>query len=184
MSTNSPYERERLERADLPGTAEAGAGRGVAYDPVTHTARTTNPDDGPDARDRSLASLLKELRDEGTTLMRQEMALAKTEMSEKIAKAARNAASIAIGGVVILLGGLILLLGLTVALYFGLVALGMSHTWAGLVSFLGVGLLLAGVGYGMVQKGISTLKRESLVPEKTVQSLTEDKQWLSNQTTR
>ena len=41
---------------------------------------------------------------------------------------------------------------------------------------------MALIGYGLLQGGLSAIKRRSLVPEKTVQSLKEDKQWLTNQT--
>jgi len=175
---NQPYD---LNRADPRGSA---AGRAEAYD--ADATGATNPDLVPDARgdarDRSLGSLLKELRDESTTLMRQEVALAKTEMAEKAGTYARNAASVAVGAAVLYAGVWILLLGLTCALYFILVRLGLSNLWSGVLAFAIVGGGLALVGYVLMQKGISTLKNESPVPEKTIQSLKEDKQWLTNQT--
>jgi len=143
-----------------------------------------NPDmapDGSDSRDRSIGSLIKELRDESTTLIRQEIALAKTEMSEKASKVGRDAASIGVGGAVLYAGVLVLLTGITIVLYFALDRI-MPNFWAGVLAFLLVGGITAGVGYGMIQKGLKSLKHQSLVPEKTVESLKEDKQWLSNQT--
>jgi hypothetical protein len=47
-----------------------------------------------------------------------------------------------------------------------------------------VGLVVAGVGYALVQKAKSTLSRESLAPEKTIQSLKEDKQWTQEKFSR
>jgi hypothetical protein len=41
-----------------------------------------------------------------------------------------------------------------------------------------VGGILAAVGYSLVKKALETLKRESLTPEKTTQSLQENKAWL------
>ena len=161
---------------DRAGTYEPSAFQGT--DPNAAAA-----DDRSRARDNSLAALLKELRDEGLTLARQEIALAKTEMSEKASKAAKNAVAIAVGGAVAYLGAIILLMGVTVIVYFLLDRLGVPNWLAGLLSFLIVGGGTALVGYLMIQKGLAALKNESMVPEKTVESLKEDKQWLTNQTT-
>lgn len=171
---------ERTDRADFRVGTTGQTGR---HEP---DAVRGNPDLGPDGidpRDRSIGSLVKELRDESTTLIRQEIALAKTEMSEKASKAGRNIASIGVGAAVLYAGVLVLLFGLTIVLYFFLKnVVKLEDTWAGILAFLLVGGITALIGYGLIQKGLSALKRESLVPEKTVQSLKEDKQWLSNQT--
>ncbi|HEX8340513.1 MAG TPA: phage holin family protein [Tepidisphaeraceae bacterium] len=137
----------------------------------------------PAGRERSIGELLKELRDESGVLLRQEVALAKTELSEKAAKAGRNAAYIAAGGAVAYIGVVFLLLAVTVILYLILKALG-AETHGMWIAPLIVGLVVAGVGYVLIQKGISTFKNESLVPEKTAQSLKEDKQWLQDKATQ
>ena len=133
---------------------------------------------GRDGRDdRSIGDLIKELRDETTSLMRQELALAKTEMSEKAAKAGRNAAFATAGAVMIYLGALFGLLAASVGLALLLGALGLEwHAWW--LAPLIVGVVVGLVGCAVTAKGVRTLKRQSLVPEKTVQSLQEDKQWL------
>lgn len=161
---------------DRAGTYEPSAFQGTDPDAAAADDRSRA------ARDHSLGTLLKELRDEGLTLARQEIALAKTEMSEKASKAAKNAAAIAVGGAVAYLGAIVLLLGVTVIVYFALDRMGVPNWLAGLLSFLIVGGGTALVGYLMLQKGLSALKNESMVPEKTVESLKEDKQWLTNQT--
>jgi hypothetical protein len=175
MDNSRAYERERLD-ARGPGDPVAAPGEAGVY------RERIGPDDAPDARDRSIGSLLKELRDETTTLFRQEIALAKTEMSEKASKAGRNAASIGAGAAVLMAGTLVLLFGVAALLYWGLVAMGLSHYIAGWLAPLIVGGVTALIGYGLIQKGVSTLKRMSPVPEKTVESIKEDKQWLQNQT--
>jgi hypothetical protein len=58
---------------------------------------------------RSMVELLKELRDETVTLMRQEVALAKVELSEKAVRYGRNIAYLAIGGLILYAGLLFLL---------------------------------------------------------------------------
>ena len=131
--------------------------------------------DGRD--DRSIGDLIKELRDETTALMRQELALAKTEMSEKAARAGRNAAYATAGAVMIYLGALFGLLAASVGLALLLEAWGMEwHAWW--LAPLIVGVVVGLIGCAVTAKGVRTLKRQSLVPEKTVQSLQEDKQWL------
>lgn len=175
MDSNRAYERDRLD-VRSPGDPVVAPGEAGTY------RERVGPDDRVEPRDRSIASLLKELRDETTTLFRQEIALAKTEMSEKASTAGKNAASIGAGAAVLMAGALVLLLGVAALLYWGLAAMGMSHYVAGWLAPLIVGVVTALIGYGMIQKGVSTLKRMSPVPEKTVESIKEDKQWLQNQT--
>ncbi len=45
-----------------------------------------------------------------------------------------------------------------------------------------VGLVVAGVGYVLVQKGLTNLKRTDLAPRQTVETLKEDVQWAKEQT--
>jgi hypothetical protein len=161
-------ERER----DLEGMRPVNAGR-----PVGEPAAMTDGGAGP--RDRSIADLLKELRDESSALLRQEVALAKTEMAEKAAEYGKNTASIAVGGAVAYSGVLLLLAGLTVALALILDAVGMDeHAWW--IAPLIVGGIVAAIGYAMINKGTAAIKQQSPVPQKTVQSLQEDKQWLKD----
>ena len=186
--THEPYERDRAEsagEADVrPGTT-GPAGYEFSYE--ADAPRAGDPDaGGPNGRtvprDRSLPSLLKELSNESATLVRQEVALAKAELSEKAAVAGRNAAAVAVGAAVATAGAMLLLFGLAFTLYFALwKGPGLSPWLAGILAFPVLGAVIALVGYGMIRKGINTLKHTSPVPEKTVQTLKEDKQWLANQ---
>lgn len=127
--------------------------------------------------ERSLGQLLKDLTSEMTLLLRQEVDLAKTEMSEKVSRVGTNLAAVGVGGAVALLGAM----ALTAALILGLVSLFdnfMSPEVAVWVAPLLVGAVLAGIGYSMIAKAMATLKRESLTPQKTTQSLQENKEWL------
>ena len=127
---------------------------------------------------RSLTELVKELRDEGTLLLRQEVALAKTEMSEKVDRIVPNLASMATGGGMILCGAFILLLAAVVGVYVFLTFVEVPNRHAGWIAPLVVGGIVAGIGYAMVQGAISKLKREPLAPERTIESLREDKEWV------
>ena len=90
----------------------------------------------------------------------------------------RNAGYLVVGGLVAYLGVIALLMAGVVGLYVGLVAAGLSHATSGWLSPLIIGAVVALVGYAFVQKAISTLKRESLVPERTMESIQQDKEWV------
>src|SRR3954465_1904110 len=101
----------------------------------------------PPSSDNSLASLIRELRDESTTLLRQEVALAKTEMTEKATVLGRNATYLAVGGLVAYAGLVFILLSLTELLSVALVKVGLSTTVASWLAPGIIGLAIAGVGY-------------------------------------
>lgn len=162
------------ERTIEPVSTEFRASERIEVDRVGTTGRS-------DAR--SLSDLIKNLRDETTLLVRQEFELAKTEMGEKAAKAGRNAGYIGAGSVLAHAGAIVLLLGLSALLYYGLVEMGMAHMIAGWLAPLIVGAVVALIGYVLIQKGVSTLKHESFIPNKTVDSLKENQQWLSHKAT-
>lgn len=129
--------------------------------------------------ERSIGQLLKELRDETTTLLRQEVDLAKTEMSEKASRFGKNVGALAAGGAVLFLGALALL----AAVIYGLTSLLDQFMSVGVAIWLApllVGAVLAGVGYSLTKKALETLRQESLAPQKTTQSLQENKEWLKS----
>jgi Putative Actinobacterial Holin-X, holin superfamily III len=128
---------------------------------------------------RSLGQILKELSSETSTLLRQEVDLAKTEMSEKASRVGSNLGSVAVGGAVAFLGALALL----TAIVAGMVSLFdqfMDLEVAVWLAPLLVGIVLAAVGYGLIKKALETLKRESLTPRRTTESLQENKEWLKS----
>jgi hypothetical protein len=134
-------------------------------------------DPGMDGDPRSVVQLVKELRDEMSDLVRQEVILAKTEMSEKVSRVLRNVAYLAVGGAILHASFIILLIAGSAGAYVGLVAADMSHFTAGWLGPLLVGLIVVIIGYAFLQKAISTLKNESLIPEETVASLKRTKNW-------
>lgn len=128
--------------------------------------------------DRSLGQILRDLREETTQLLRQEVDLAKTEMSEKMSRLGSNMGSVATGGAVLFAGALTLLAALTL----GLIAMFsqfMDRDVAMWLAPLLVGGILAGIGYGMVKKALQALKQEGIAPKRTTQSLKENKEWLT-----
>ncbi|CCF83879.1 phage holin family protein [Nitrolancea hollandica] len=122
--------------------------------------------------ERSVGELLSELTREVSTLFRQEVALAKTEMSQKASKAGKDVGYLAAGGAIAYAGFLVILAGVVLAL--GLVL----PWWA---SALIVGVVVALIGYLLFHKGQTALKKVDLTPQETVETLKEDKQWLKEQ---
>lgn len=151
---------------------------------MNHTTDVETYDESTVTSDRtSVTTLLKELRDEGTVLFRQEIQLAKQEMSEKVARMGRNVGYLVAGGLMAYAGVVVVLLAISVLVYAGLVAIGLSHMIAGWLAPLVVGGIVMLIGFGMVKKAQSTLSDEAPMPERTVQSLNEDKQWAQEKVT-
>jgi len=117
--------------------------------------------------DRSLGELFAELTREITTLVRQEAALARTEMSQKAARVGKDLGFLAAGGAIAYAG----LLALIAAVIILLAQLGMPW-WA---SALLVGAVVAAIGAMLVSKGLAALKQEDLVPRQSIAALTEER---------
>ncbi len=124
--------------------------------------------------ERSLGELFQELSQDTSTLIRHEIALARVEMTDRVSALARDAALIAAGGVL----GHAALLAAAAALIMGLVQLGLQ----GWLSALIVAAILAVAGGVMAASGRAALKRRTLTPVETLDSIKETAQWLKNQT--
>jgi uncharacterized membrane protein YqjE len=123
--------------------------------------------------DRSLGELFAELAQETSTLVRQEVNLAKVEMSEKASRAGRHIGILAAGGA-LAYAGLLAILAAVIVLLNNIMPL-----W---VSALLVGLVVAVVGYLLVRRALDALKREDFAPRQTIETLKEDQQWAKDQT--
>ena len=64
----------------------------------------------------NIVYLVKKLRDDTTTLVRDEISLAKTEINEKIASTSRNVGYLAAGALVAYAAGILLLQGISLLL--------------------------------------------------------------------
>jgi hypothetical protein len=131
----------------------------------------------PDLRqqERSIGELFGQLSQDMTLLVRQEIQLARTEMSDKLSHFTTNLISVAAGGFVAYLGGLALVAAIILALR-DLANISLA------VSALIVGAILGIVGYVMLQRGLKELKRVDLAPRRTVETLKDDVQWAKEQT--
>ena len=118
-------------------------------------------------QERSIGELFGQLTQDLSLLVRQETQLAKTEIQEKISRASRDLVALAAGGIVALIGGF----ALAAAIILLLVDPVGLEPW---VAALLVGVLLAGGGYAMLQKGLRDLKTMDPAPRRTVESVKED----------
>lgn len=151
----------------------------MATESAHRAERETSPDGRPAAADhRSVNDMIKEVRNQITALLRDEVALAKSEISEKTMRVARNGGYLAAGALVAFAGVIVLLMALSAGLYVGLVAAGLSNATSGWLAPLIVGVVVVAIGYGLVQKAISTFRHESMVPERTADSVRENAQWM------
>jgi xanthine/uracil permease len=131
---------------------------------------------------RSAGDLAKELTQEASLLIRQEIQLAKLEMTEKLSRMGRNI-GIAIGGGLVAYAGFLALVQAAVnGLGTGIWRVDNSWLWLAVwLSPLVIGLLVVGIGYAMLRGAMSNLKKQNIVPEKTMETMRENKQWLENQ---
>jgi hypothetical protein len=125
------------------------------------------------SEDRSLGDLFGDLTRDMGTLVRQEVELAKTEMTQKASEAGKNIGSMVAGGAVAYAGFLAILAGLII----GIASLGVPRWLSALI----VGLVVTGVGYFLIQKGREALKQGNLAPKKTIETLKDDAEWAKEQ---
>ena len=123
--------------------------------------------------DRSLGELFSELSRQTSTLVRNEVELAKTEMTEKASKIGKDIGFLAIGGAVAYAGLLAIIAAIIILLG------GVLPMW---LSALIVGIVVAGIGYALIQKGRDALKRDNLAPKQAIETLKEDAEWAKQQT--
>ena len=123
--------------------------------------------------ERSLGELLAELSRETSELVRKEVELATTEIAAKARTAGAHVAVVAAGGALAHAALLVLL----AAIVIGLTQLGLD-AWlaAGIVA-----IVVAVVGYVLIQMGVSRLRETRVVPVHTVESLKEDAKWTRRQ---
>jgi len=124
--------------------------------------------------ERSIGELFGDLARETSTLVRQEVELAKTEMTQKATKVGIDIGFLLAGGAVAYAG----FLAFIAAVAIGLGQLGLPWWLATLL----VALVVGGVGAFLVMKGLNALKQQNLAPERTMATLKEDVEWAKAQT--
>jgi predicted lipid-binding transport protein (Tim44 family) len=128
-----------------------------------------------DLRDRPIGDLLRELSQETTTLVKQELELAKAEMTQKGKEAGAGAGFIG-GGALFGFG----MFGALTAALIALLATAVDHVW--------LAALIVAVVYGAIA-GVLALRGKDKIqeaapvaPEQTVETVKEDVEWARTQT--
>jgi MFS family permease len=128
---------------------------------------------GEDLRERPVGDLVKQLADQTSTLVRQEIDLAKAELTEKGKEAGKGAGMFAGAAVV----GLLAAGALTAFLI--MLLDGALANW---LSALIVGVVFAAIAGALAAAGRSRIKRATPpVPEQTVETVKEDVEWAKTQ---
>src|SRR6266850_245893 len=118
----------------------------------------------------SFVGLLKELTQQIKILLRREIQLAKTEISEKFSSLGKDAAMVAIGGFVAYSGLILFLAGLGLLIALAFESLGWQPLLAVFAGLGIIGLLVIAVGTLVLMKGIKAFSKESLVPKRTIET--------------
>lgn len=121
---------------------------------------------------RSVPEVLQDIIGNFEQIIRSEFRLAKTEIREEAAKAARPGINLGIGILLGLYGFGFLLLG---AVY------GLATVLANWLAALIVGAVAATVGAVLISAAASKLKRLDPIPDKTMRSMEENVQWAKHQ---
>ena len=131
-----------------------------------------------DRQAQGMGALVRDLADGSAALVRKEIKLARLEVAETASNAARGTAMVAMGAVFALLGSLALLVGFV--LLVGDQWLPADQYW---LAALLVTLLAGGVAAWAAMRGKRWLSPRELVPDETIETLKEDKEWLKRQMT-
>ena len=130
------------------------------------------PPPDEDMRDRSIGELVKTLADQTSTLVRQEIELAKAEVTQKGKQAGKGAGLLAGAAVLGLLAA-----GTLVAFLVMLLD-GALPNW---LSALIVGLVLAAIAAALAISGRNKVRQATPPAPQTMETLKEDVQWAKTQ---
>ena len=131
------------------------------------------PGDTEDLRDRSMGELLRQLSQETTQLVHQELELAKAELQQKVKQAGAGAGMFGGAGAL----GLAALGALTACFILALNAV--MPAW---LAALIVAVVYGIIAYVLVKQGQAKLKAASPpVPEQTIETVKEDVEWAKTQ---
>jgi uncharacterized membrane protein len=121
----------------------------------------------PVQEDKSLKGLFADLNKEITTLFRQEIALAKSEISEDVSQVGNAVVSMAAGGLVAFVGVIFIIQALVLVL---------ARVMPGWLAAFIVGAIVVAVGIMLLYRGRNKMKMRNLMPRRSMDSLQRDKQ--------
>ena len=146
--------------------------------PARETSRALTPKTD---NNESLPALVGRLGDDVMQLFDTKISLLKVEIKEEVSAVAKSGALIAAGGIIAAIGFALL----NVAIAFGISTLfagtNLSQPAQYAIGFLTTGVLYLIVGAIIVTAMKNRLAKQHLVPDRTVEELRKDKQWLKNE---
>ena len=131
--------------------------------------------DGPEVigprpkAERSVAGLLSDMASETILLFRQELALLKAELHEKLGRIGQGAAALGAGAFLVFSGWLILL---------SAAVLGLAMVLPAWLAALIVAIVVLAIGAALLLIGKKQFDAQALMPKRTIRSLREDEAWL------
>jgi uncharacterized membrane protein YqjE len=135
----------------------------------------------PRTENENLPSLFSRLGDDVMQLFDTKMSLLKVELKEEANAYARGGAMIAVGGVIAAIGFALLNVAVAFGISILLASVDISQAARYAIGFLVAGALYLIVGGIIVSTMKKRLAKQSLVPDRTVEELRKDKQWLKNE---
>jgi hypothetical protein len=125
---------------------------------------------------RPITDLLSGLVSDISGLFRKEIQLAKAEAGEKLDEVVGASRNLAIGGVLAIGAVGVFLTAIVTGLGGLLVAMGMSPAAASFVSPLAVALVVGGIAWMLIQKGVADMRANKLNMQRTTRSVAQDAQ--------
>ena len=121
---------------------------------------------------RPLGDLFGDLATDMGNLVRQEVTLAKAEITQKAKYVGRNVSYLVVGGAVAYAALLAIVAAIIMLL---------AKVMPGWGAALLVGVVIAVVGWLLIGKAITALQEADLTPRETVETLKEDATWMKEQ---
>lgn len=128
-----------------------------------------------ESTDRSFGAIVQDMIARGQEIARAEVRLAKAEIKEETTKALKASTQLAVAAVLGIFALSFLLWGVAEAIG----ATDLIPRW---VAVLGMGLVLGVVAFVLAQSGKKRLQSVHAVPEKTIESVKENVEWVKQQT--
>ena len=121
---------------------------------------------------RPLGDLFGDLATDMSNLVRQEVALAKVEVSQKAKYVGKNVGYLVVGGAVAYAALLAIIAAIIMLLD------NVMPSWG---AALLVGVVVAVIGWLLIGKAITALQQTDVTPHETVETLKEDAAWMKQQ---
>jgi len=148
---------------------------------ATRTSLSKTNGELPTRADESLPTLFGRLGDDVMELFNSQLALFKVEIKEEANAYARGVTMIAVGAVIAVVGFALLNVAIAFAVSTLFAQANFSQPASYALGFVVTGAFYLIVGAILVMLMKSRLAKQELVPQRTVQELRKDKQWLKNE---